>query len=152
MSDTKGLPLSEYPLEQLYREAEGVKHVMDDFKTRANLIQAEIEARTADAVKLAISQAGKSHGTIRAQITNTLSAKIDISKKVEWDSAKLQAIAQTLPWERVAKIFKIDFSISEKIYDGIGAALPELADKIDMARTVKYSAPKVVLVMETEAV
>lgn len=103
--------LTSYTIDQLHSEMEGVKRVQLDFKERQAAIDTEIAKRTEALVKGAIEASGKTHGVINAPITNSLTAKIDISKKVDWDSGKLMAVAQTLTWDRVAAIFKIEFSV-----------------------------------------
>lgn len=140
--------LADYPLAELYKEREALDLVLADFKARANAVDGEIGTRTAEAVKAIVAASGKTHGVINAPLLmcNSLTAKVDISKKVDWDTGKLMAIAQTLPWDRVKAIFKIDFSVSETIYKGLEAAAPELFKQIEAARTVKYGEPKLTLV------
>ena len=122
------------------------KEELESQKAWIATIQDEIDVRLAPSVAAAIREAGKQHGTINLPIQGGLIAKGEISKKVEWDSAKLIEIAQTMPWERVSAVFNIKFSVSEKTWDGIVAVGGPLADKIKAARTVKYSAPKVTIV------
>lgn len=138
--------LADYPIIELHKEIEGVKRVQADFKARQGALETELAKRMEPHVTAARAAApDKQHGTFNAAVTNTVSAKIEVKKTVDWDSAKLMAVAQTLPWERVSAIFKIEFSVSEKIYEGLQAAAPELAKQIESARTVKYGAPKVTL-------
>ena len=141
-------PLAEYPIGELYAEQVGLERVLADFKGRLVAVNAEIDTRLAPSVAAAILASKKTHGVVNAPVplSNTLSMKIDMPKKVEWDSAKLMAVAQTLPWPQVEAIFKIEFSVPEKIYGGLAAGNPELAKLIDAARTVKYGKAKVSLV------
>lgn len=146
--------LADYNFSELQSELAGVKTVVEDFLGRAKGLQDEISLRLAPAIKAAMDATEKTHGVITGPLplSNTHTLKLDVGKSVKWDSAKLQAIAQTLPWARVEAIFKIDFSVSEAIYKGIKAVAPELAEKIEDARTVTYGTPKVSLVPVEDAV
>lgn len=115
-------------------------------KEAVDEIKAEMARRFGESAKAAFDQANKAYGTQRLALQGGIEAKVDIDKKVEWDSEKLLEIAQALPWDRVRALFKIDFSMSETIYKGVAAVAPDLQDKIDLARTVKYGAPKIALV------
>jgi len=74
---------------------------------------------------------------------------VDVEKKVSWDSAKLQAVAASLPWEMVEAIFKIKFEISETKYKDLvenskgGMFDPEVLKKINDARTVEIGEAKI---------
>lgn len=119
-----------------------------EVKAQAAEVAAEISRRFADSAKQSLTQAGKEHGTITLPLQDGFIVKGKVDKKVEWDSAKLQAVAQTLPWERVAAMFKIEFSMPEAIYKGIAAFSPEMRAQIDAARTTTYSEPKLALSKE----
>jgi hypothetical protein len=119
-------------------------------KFRVGAVVEEITKRLADSAKAAFEQADKQHGTVNLPLQNGLTAKCEISKKVEWDSDKLMDVAKTMPWDRVVKLFKIAFAVPEKVYDGIDAVDPALRQKIDKARTVKYGSPKITLIKEGE--
>lgn len=67
----------------------------------------------------------------------------DIKKTADYDQDKLREIASSLAWDQTQRIFTIKFGISERVYNDI--ADPELKTKIDGARTVKYSEPKITL-------
>lgn len=114
-------------------------------KAQVAEVAGELQRRFADSAKTALKEADKTHGTTSLPLQDGLVAKAEVKKEVKWDSAKLQAVAQTLPWERVAAIFKIEFSVSETIYKGIAAAAPDLQTKIDEARTVIFKEPAIAL-------
>ena len=111
-------------------------------------VQAELTARLAPSVKSELAALNKPAGTVNMTLQGGMSAKGVVDKKIEWDSEKLIAIAQTMPWARVIKIFKIDFGVAEKIYEGIKATDEDLAAQLDKARTVKYGDPKITLSKE----
>jgi hypothetical protein len=133
-------------LPQLFAAREARLKEMADAKARAAVIDEEIYRRLEGSAKQAFEQAGKSHGQMKLPLQDGLAAEVKIDRKVDWDSAKLQAVAQTLPWERVAAMFKIAFSMPEAIYKGVSALDPELRKKIDDARTETFGVPKITLV------
>lgn len=108
-------------------------------------IQAELERRYGAALAAEYNAQKKQSGTVRLELPEDFEAVADASKKVEWDSGKLMAVASTMSWDQASKLFKIDFSVPEKIYSGLAAANPELAKAIDAARAVKYGKPKITL-------
>jgi hypothetical protein len=141
-------PIEELSLSNLYVLEAGLKYQAERVKIDLAAIAAEYARRLGDSAKRSYEQAGKDSGTLSLELQDGLTAKCDISKKVEWDSAKLQAIAQTMPWERVAAIFKIVFAVPETIYKGIAAADPALKAKLDEARTTKLAPVKITLTKE----
>lgn len=139
------MPIEEVPLDVLRAMQLAAAARMDSAKADIAGIQAEISRRLGESVKRAFEQAGKEHGTLTLPLQDGLTAKCDISKKVDWDSAALMAVAQTMPWDRVNAIFKIRFEVSETVYKGIEAADPDLKGRIDKARTVTFGTPKIAL-------
>lgn len=115
-------------------------------KETLSAILGEVSTRLEGSAKQAFEQAGKTHGQMKLPLQDGLAAEIKIDRKVDWDSAKLQAVAQTLPWDRVKEMFKIAFSMPEAIYKGVSALDPELRKKIDDARTETFGTPKITLV------
>lgn len=128
-------------------QAEFAKQVADA-RSRLGAVTAELFTRFAASVKATLDQAGKTHGSATLPLQDGFALKTDTKQTVKWDSAQLQAIATTLPWERVVALFKIDFSMSETIYKGVAALSPELREKIDAARTTKIGEPVITLTKE----
>lgn len=64
----------------------------------------------------------------------------EVKATVKWDSAALEAVAQSMPYDQVKRVFKIDFSVPEKTYK---EASEELRLALNAGRTVKYSEPKI---------
>lgn len=64
----------------------------------------------------------------------------EVKATVKWDSAALESVASTMPYEQVKRVFKIDFSVPEKVYK---EASEDLRLKLNAGRTVKYSEPKI---------
>lgn len=117
-------------------------------KAWAIRIQSEIDVRLRDSAKAAFTQQQKVSGTLSMSLQDGIIAKVDIDKDVKWDSDKLLAVAQTLPWDCVRSLFKLAVSVPENTYKVLKDVDPALAAKVDEARTVKYSDPKIKLVRE----
>lgn len=137
--------LQRMTLPELKLAAEVATAAAEREKGKLSAIAGEVSRRLGDAAKQAYVQADKTHGALTMPLQDRLEAKVDLKRTVKWDSAKLQAVAQTLPWERVAAIFKIEFSVSETVYKGLAAAAPELQAKIGEARTETFAEPKITL-------
>ena len=114
-------------------------------KERLALVASELSERFAESAKQALAQSGKDHGSITLGLQDGFKVKCDMKQTVKWDSDALQAVAQTLPWERVLALFNIKFTMSETIYKGVSALSPELREKIDAARTTVIAEPAVTL-------
>lgn len=114
-------------------------------KGRTLRVQQELQVRFAESAKQALAQADKTHGSITLPLQDGFVVKADAKQTVKWDSAKLQEVAQTLPWERVNALFGITFKMSETIYKGVAALSPDLRAKIDAARTTTIAEPSIVL-------
>lgn len=139
------LPLGELSLQALHNSIRETTADLEACKSWLGQLNAEVSARLGSSAKAAFEQAGKEHGTLTLPLQGGLAAKVEIGKRVEWDSGKLLAIAQSMPWERVNQIFKIAFSVSETTYKGIAAVDATLKAQIDEARTVKLGEPKITL-------
>lgn len=146
MDADKSKPLyANMTMVDLYVALEQRKREMDQAKGQAAVVAEEIYRRLEGSAKQAFEQSGKSHGKMTLPLQDGLVAEVDMPRTVKWDSEKLQAVAQTLPWERVAAMFKIAFSMPEAIYKGVSALDPALRAKIDDARTEVYGTPKITL-------
>lgn len=135
-------------LSELQQLQDGYTSGAKSLKAKADAVKAEIARRYAESANQALAQAGKTHGSGKLQLQDRFAAKYDVKQEVKWDSAALLSIAQTLPWDRVQALFKIEFSMSETIYKGIAAAAPELRERIDAARTTTIKPPAITLVRE----
>lgn len=111
-------------------------------------VQMEVDRRLYDSVKEAFRQAGRDNGSLSMPVQGGIVAKVDISKTVKWDSQALLTLSKGMPWDRVQSLFKIDFSIPENTYKALRDLDPALADKVDEARTVRFSEPKIKLIKE----
>ena len=97
------------------------------------------------AAKLFVSD-GKMSGDVTISVDGAGKFKASISKTVKWDSAKLQSIAASMPWNEAISVFKIDFSVPEANYKAAQTMRPDLAEKLIEARTVKYGDLKIVAI------
>lgn len=132
-------------LAELLAEQDAAVADMAAAKGRVGRIAQELGFRFAESARQALSQAGKTHGSVTLPLQDGFVAKADTKQTVKWDSDALQAVAQTLPWERVVALFNIKFSMSETTYKGVAAVAPELREKIDAARTTIIGEPAVTL-------
>lgn len=140
--------MSRLPLSKIHELTEQANADAASAKARLAAIKNELGRRFGESVKQALDQQGKEHGTVTLPMQDGFTLKGERKQTVKWDSAKLMGIAQTLPWERVQQLFKIEFSMSETIYKGIGAAAPELRERIDAARTTTLGDPVATLKKE----
>lgn len=137
--------LATHSLHDLLMEQDAAAFDTAAAKGRTLRVAQELQRRFGESAKAALAQSGKDHGSITLPLQDGYSVKADAKQTVKWDSAKLQAVAQTLPWERVNALFGIKFSMSETIYKGVSALSPELRAKIDAARTTTIGEPSIVL-------
>jgi hypothetical protein len=149
--DSAALPpaLERASLSELHGLIEGYEASAKSFKEKAGRARAELARRYAVSAKEALRQQGKDHGTVTLALQDGFKIKCEAKQAVKWDSPALMAVAQTLPWSRVQQIFKIEFSIPEKIYAGLAAVAPEdMMAKIDAARMTKIGEPSITLEKE----
>lgn len=137
--------LSRLSLADLLMEQDAAALDTSAAKGRTLRVQQELQSRFAAGAKHALEEAGKAHGSISLPLQDGFVAKADAKQTVKWDSDALQAVAQTLPWERVIALFNIKFAMSETIYKGVSALSPELRAKIDLARTTTIGEPSITL-------
>lgn len=113
-------------------------------KSKAVLKQIDEEILTLSSEPVLQSQAatGKKDGVIRFTLEGN-AYKAEIRKTVEWDQAKLAALAASLPYEKSSEILVISFSVPEKNFNSVAEGT-DLHRKLMDARCVKYGTPKVV--------
>lgn len=108
-------------------------------KTMQDMVADEMRKRHAGDAQLELTKRNRQHGEVTMDIDNT-HVRFDVRATVKWDSDMLRAIAASVPPTVRDSIFKVDISIPEKAYAGLSG---ELRSKVDEARTVVYSEPKV---------
>lgn len=98
-----------------------------------------------------LRRAGKlEDGGSKTETMYGCSLNVKAEKKVKWDSEQLQRVAETLEWKDVVLWFKIEFSITEKLFKELekhaafGNFDQGAFNKIKEARTVKIEQPKLV--------
>jgi hypothetical protein len=117
-------------------------------KLHGAVIKDEVSRRFLASAQQSLIQQGKEYGTANLELQGGFKVKAELRQKVKWDSDKLMAVARDLPFERVAALFKIEFSMSETAYKGVAMLSPELRAKIDEARTTSPDTPKLTLTKE----
>lgn len=148
MDDTD---LTKATLPVLLQLQDGYTSSIASFKGRLDQVKAELANRYGESAKRTLEQKGKEHGTGSLPLQDGFKAKFKVDREIKWDSGALMAVAQTLPWERVNALFKIEFSMSEDIYKGVSALSPDLREKIDGARTTRIKPAAITLVREGAA-
>lgn len=118
------------------------KAIIDAAKAKVAETEAIILAEHGRLFEEHLKQNNLAHGQHTAEIDG-LKLTFKISQRVDWDSDVLESIANTLPWEQVRRIMKIEFSVPEKNFKALEEN--ELKDRLMDARTVKYGNPTVTI-------
>lgn len=116
------------------------KHAIDQLKAGIDQIESELMDRLGAQFAKELSDSGRQHGDVSQEVSG-IKLTYSVKNKVEWDQDSLKAIAATMPWSTVERVFKIDFSVPEKTFKALTDDM--LIDKLTKARTVKYSDPKI---------
>lgn len=146
MSDL--LNIATATLDQLLAEQDAAAFDKAAAAARNLRVSQELANRYSESARQALAQLDKTHGSATLPLQDGFAVKAEVKQTVKWDSAKLQEVAQTLPWERVIVLFKIKFEMSETIYKGVAALSPELRAQIDAARTTVIGDPSITLTKE----
>lgn len=116
------------------------KAIIDAAKAKVAEAEALIFAEHGKIFADHLASSGLTHGQHSTEIDG-VKLTFKISQRVDWDSNVLESIANTLPWEQVRRIMKIEFSVPEKNFKALEEN--ELKDRLMDARTVKYGNPTV---------
>jgi hypothetical protein len=139
------ITFSNKPISELKDMAADITETIAYQKNVLEAINAEILGRYHDRFVRELEAAGKTDGEMTREFDG-VRMTFAIKPKVKWDSKKLQAVAATMPWEKIEKVFKIEFSVPERTYKSITE--DALMEAIKPARTVEYSSPKVIFSAE----
>lgn len=148
MDDVSDQTVANIPLAKLLAAQSEWETIASKAKVSLEIIRAELTSRVAVDLDSTVEEAQRQGGTFHFVHDNILLTAV-IDKKVEWDSAKLLPVAGAMDWAIVQKIFKIEFSVPEKVYSVLPAAMSisdeqqVLFKQIEAARTVKYGRPKI---------
>jgi outer membrane murein-binding lipoprotein Lpp len=105
-------------------------------------ISSALTARTKDALAAALAEAGKTQGSITAEVDG-VKLSYELKPKISWDSKRLQAIAGDMAWDKVEKIFSIKFSVKETTFKALTD--DALIASLNEARTVEHTEAKISL-------
>lgn len=139
------ITFSTKPLHELKEMSVDIGQTIAYQKQILDAINEEILNRYQAAFVQELQALGKTDGEVTREFDG-VRMTYAMKPKVKWDSKKLQMIASTMPWEKIEKVFKIEFSVPERTYKAITE--DALLDAVKAARTVEYSAPKVVFTAE----
>ena len=127
-------------LEELHAALAKQNKIIATAESVVDGITAELRNRYQVRLADALSEQGKTHGQFSFD-ADGYKLTGEVKATVKWNSDALRGIAQTLPHDTVARIFKIEFSVPEKTYSTITD--DKLLARLVEARTVKYSDPKI---------
>lgn len=116
------------------------KALIDAAKAKISEAEAGIVAEHGALFERHLQETGLTHGQHSTEIDG-VKLTFKIGQRVDWDSNVLESIANTLPWDQVRRIMKIEFSVPEKNFKALEDN--ELKDRLMDARTVKYGNPSV---------
>jgi hypothetical protein len=116
------------------------KNLIDSAKAFNAEIESELLDRYGKSLAAELSDSGRQHGDVTGEIDG-VKVTYSVKNKVEWDQDSMKAIAGSMPWNMVERIFKIEFAVAERTFKALTDQ--SLIDKLNDARTVKYSEPKI---------
>lgn len=132
--------LTDLTLADLREETLINQAIVEKAKARLDEVQDELRSRFAQTLASSLVEQDKTHGQHTFEVDGIkITGKVD--QTVSWDSAALEKVAATLPWEQVSRTFAIKFSVPEAKFKAISD--PKLLDRLIDARTVKLSDPKI---------
>lgn len=104
-------------------------------------LQEELGFRLSPEAAQLFAAAGKDAGDVTFTTHGGLKFKASVSKTVKWDGEKLKAIAATMEWPAVQRLFKVDFAVPEATFKAI--LDDDLRKKLEDARTTKLGDLKI---------
>lgn len=134
-------------LRSLYRD---ILTNVDSLKDQLASVLYALDARCGEELKRLFDLKGKATGDVTTEIEG-VKIQYSIDKTIKWDEALLREAASLIPADKVEKIITAKLSVSEKTYGVLADILepdnPALS-KINAARTVKLSEPKIAFAKE----
>jgi hypothetical protein len=127
-------------LPRLKKEAEYLAECRLEIDNELKRIESEILSRFQDDFKDELGRRGQEYGDY-SFVEDEVGLKFSITKTVSWDSEKLASMAEQIPAEIRESLYKVKITIPEKEWNNIAGS--EIEPLLTMARTVKYSEPKV---------
>jgi hypothetical protein len=106
-------------------------------------VQEAMNLRFANDAQIAYDRADKDGGTVTVGERNGVVIKAKRDKKVEWDQAKLKALAANMSWAEIGHLFDIQFKVPERKFEGLMPG--PFKDLVTAARTVTWSDTKITL-------
>lgn len=117
-----------------------VKEEVKAAKARLSELEGALATRLEPFARNEYEMVGKDSGTLTFE-RDGHKFKAEIRKTVTWDNDKLQAVAASLPWTTVERLFDIKFSVPETRFKAISD--DDLLQKVTEARTTKLSDMKI---------
>jgi hypothetical protein len=142
MTTSKMNELENLTLEQLVKEIEASRMMLQHYKGNLQHAEAELLSRTAGDFIQEMIQREKTHGSISKEIDG-IKLTYEVKQTVSWDQDKLRSLWEALPPEVGSKLIKTEFSVSEAVFKN--QVDPGLIDALVDARTTKLSNPSIKL-------
>lgn len=123
-------------LRELVENKDRLRAEVADIQAIIKEIDGEVSRRYEARVQEALAASGKETGQVTFRSDTGEKLQGEVKKTVKWDSSKLQAVAASLPWEMVQRVFDVKFSVPEKTYSALTDE--SLRKRIEEARTVEH--------------
>lgn len=127
-------------LQELRSLSADINETITAQKQMVEAINKELLHRFGGALFEKMEAANKTTGEISHEFDG-IKLTLAVKPKVKWDNDALRSIASNLPIETVDKVFKIEFSVPERIYNALTDR--DLVKVLNEARTVEIPEPKV---------
>ena len=140
MNEPEINPLENCTLRQMREMIERSDLIINTQKENKDTILNELKRRFESTQKALLKGEGKEGGATTFH-EEECKLKFEIPKKVKWDSEMLAKIGNHIPPVIRMRLFKVEISIPEKMFDGLTDA--NLISELSLARTVEYGDAKV---------
>lgn len=125
---------------ELYQLQERLETERAALKKDVREFEDELERRYGPKLKEGRARASKSHGTFTEMLLGGYQVKHEQKLNVSWDTDKLMAWANTVPWETVTHHCRIKFEVKEANYKALEPS-SELRKVFADSRTEKSAKP-----------
>jgi hypothetical protein len=122
----------------LLRKARSAKEQIAILEGTISIIRNELRNRMEPAARTAWGN--KTHGSKVVDFPNGMAVKVELDRKVSWDTDKLLELAaeENWSWAKFQVMYKIELSVPAAIMTGVEASDPKLYAKLDACRTIRY--------------
>jgi len=140
INEIEHINLSKCTIQRLKEIHEASKDLSQKCKDCCEEVERELLSRLGASFSDQLAKSGRQHGDLTDELDG-VKLTYSVKNKVDWDQDALKKIAATMPWNMVERVFKIEFGVPEKTFKAL--VDQSLIDNLTLARTVKYSEPKI---------